>query len=301
MHSRNPHQNGYDMDALTRVLPELTPFIIKAKHDRLTIDFSNDKAVKLLNKALLMLHYGLLDWDIPAGYLCPPIPGRLDYLCFLDEFLQSHLSSEISQHKGITGLDIGTGANLIYPLLASRHLHWNMVASDIDSGAIKSAEDNIQRNLSLNLNIQVRKQPDSNKVFENIIMPGEYYHVTLCNPPFHESRAAAMAGSERKNTNLNRNKQKRQSNLKKIEQTKTLNFQGKGNELWCQGGEKRFIADMICESKMFQQQVGWFTCLVSKKETIAHIKRLLNKLNGQFKEVPMKQGNKISRFIAWRF
>ena len=34
----------------------------------------------MLNRAILMHHYGVKSWDIPAGYLCPPIPGRADYI-----------------------------------------------------------------------------------------------------------------------------------------------------------------------------------------------------------------------------
>lgn len=303
MHPNNPHLNGYDMQALAQVLPELKPFLIQSQHDRLTINFADANAVKLLNKALLKLEYGLQDWDIPAGYLCPPIPGRVDYLCHLNDYLLQHhfFSASKIKPKAVTGLDIGTGANVIYPLLANRLYNWNMVATDIDDTALASAQSNIEKNAKLNLNITLRKQLSSEHVFSGIIKPDDYFHVSMCNPPFHESQQAAMAGSVRKNKNLNRNKQKRVSHVKAINETEKLNFSGQSNELWCQGGERRFISNMIFESQSVAKQVGCFTCLVSKKETLIPLIRQLKKASAKFDVVEMAQGNKVSRFIAWRF
>lgn len=302
MHSNNPHKNGYDMQALAQALPELAPFIIHNKYDRLTINFSDTRAVKLLNKAILILEYGLHDWDIPDGYLCPPIPGRVDYLYHLQDYLAKHqYFSTNKKTSSISALDIGTGANLIYPLLANRVFNWSMVASDIDDGALISAQENINKNAPLDLAISLRKQHSSENIFKGIIQKDDFFHVTLCNPPFHESQQAALAGSVRKNKNLNRNKQKRTSNVKSIAQNDQLNFSGQSNELWCDGGEKRFIKNMIRESKMFSTQVGCFTCLVSKKETLAPIMQVLKKASAKYDVIEMAQGNKISRFIAWSF
>lgn len=300
MHPSNPHINGYDMQALAQAVPELEAVLQVSKHGRTTIDFSNPRAVKLLNKALLVHHYGLLAWDIPEGYLCPPIPGRVDYLCHLQEFCLQHGFFQRKKNS-IKGLDIGTGANLIYPLLANRLFNWHMVASDIDSGALKSAQSNIANNQKLGLDIELRKQDASHCIFKGIIQAGDYFDVTVCNPPFHESEDAALAGSVRKNQNLNRNKQKRHSNIAHIQQKQQLNFAGQSNELWCSGGEKRFVHNMIMESKDYGHQVGCFTCLVSKKENLSSLKRSLNKVQAEFDVVEMQQGNKISRFIAWWF
>ena len=303
MHSNNPHNNGYDMHALAQALPELAPYLIHNKYDRLTINFSDNNAVKLLNKALLKLEYGLLDWDIPDGYLCPPIPGRVDYLHHLQDYLVQHHYFSVNKKtpKTVTALDIGTGANVIYPLLASRAFGWNVIASDIDDGALISAQENINKNASLDMAIFLRKQHSNEHIFKGIIQKEDYFDVTICNPPFHESEQAALKGSVRKNKNLSRNKQKRASNVKAVSQDESLNFAGQSNELWCEGGEKRFIKNMIRESKLFSKQVGCFTCLVSKKETLAPIIQLLKKASAKFDVIEMAQGNKVSRFIAWHF
>jgi 23S rRNA (adenine1618-N6)-methyltransferase len=112
----------------------------------------------------------------------------------------------------------------------------------------------------------------------------------LCNPPFHDSAAAARAGGERKRRNLGQ------------ERDGALNFGGQQQELWCEGGEVAFIKQMIAESKDFGHQVMWFTSLVSKGENLPPLYRALTDV-GAVKVVKkeMAQGQKQSRFIAWSF
>ena len=81
-----------------------------------------------------------------------------------------------------------------------------------------------------------------------------------------------------------------------------MNFAGQANELWCEGGELAFIQRMIKESVEFKQNVTWFTCLVSKSEHIKPIEKSLAYFKAEeVKVVNMGQGNKLSRFVAWRF
>lgn len=299
MHPNNPHLAGYDMAALTLALPELAPFIVQSKQGRASINFSDPMAVKLLNKALLLYHYGIAYWDIPEGYLCPPIPGRVDYLCHLNDYLKG--LGVLTSGTSVNGLDIGTGSNLIYPLLASRLYAWPMVGSDIDARSLQNAQHILDKNANLPLDITLRLQSNPDHIFQNVIQSQDGFTFSLCNPPFHASAQAALAGSERKNRNLNRNKQKRESNQKNISDTQQLNFAGQSNELWCEGGERRFITQMIYESQDAKHQVACFTCLVSKKETLQELKRPLKKVNAQYDVISMQQGSKESRFIAWRF
>ncbi|MFK7933848.1 MAG: RlmF-related methyltransferase, partial [Saprospiraceae bacterium] len=80
LHPRNLHRDQYDFVRLIEVCPDLQPLVFTNMYGTKTINFFDPTAVKLLNRALLSAHYGLEDWDIPAGYLCPPIPGSADYL-----------------------------------------------------------------------------------------------------------------------------------------------------------------------------------------------------------------------------
>jgi 23S rRNA (adenine1618-N6)-methyltransferase len=85
-------------------------------------------------------------------------------------------------------------------------------------------------------------------------------------------------------------------------QSKKLNFGGKNAELWCLGGEIKFIARMVEQSVEFADQCLWFTSLVSKKDNLQPLYRILGKARvADFKVVEMAQGQKTSRFIAWTY
>ncbi len=292
LHTNNKHRQGYDFSALVKAYPALAAFIIINKYNQQkTIDFSCSDAVRALNSALLKKYYQIQFWDFPKGYLCPPIPGRVDYIHYLADLLKATTNKV---NKRISVLDIGTGATCIYPILGAREYGWQFTASDIDPVSIKTAKLNISANKAISKQIECRLQKNSKAIFEEIIKADEFYHLTMCNPPFHNSLAQATQGSNRKWQNLN----KSDTSPKKD----SLNFGGQKAELWCQGGELAFINKMIQESKKFQSQVLWFSCLVSKKDHVSKLKLKLKKANvAELKVINMAQGNKISRFIAWRF
>ncbi len=115
LHPRNQHSGGYDFTRLLAQSPSLEAFTQRNPADQITIDYHNDKAVRALNQALLKAHYKINFWDIPANYLCPPIPGRVDYIHYLADLLASDNQQAIPRGRNIKVLDIGTGANLVYP------------------------------------------------------------------------------------------------------------------------------------------------------------------------------------------
>jgi 23S rRNA (adenine1618-N6)-methyltransferase len=297
LHKNNRHKQGYNFTALVKAHPEFSRFIIKNKfNDQDTIDFANPLAVKALNLSLLKSQYRVTFWNIPDGYLCPAIPGRVDYIHHLHDLLATTPKVLIPNNTPIKVLDIGTGASCIYPILGQRVYDWYFVASDVDPISIKVANQIISADNLFNKSIKCRLQPDSNNIFNGVIAEGEFYHLTLCNPPFHSSLAKAVQGTTRKIKNLNKASPLSNS------QEKTLNFGGQKAELWCPGGELAFIRKMIKESKVYHKQVLWFTCLVSKKDHLSKLKLSLKKSHAtHVKVVNMAQGKKISRFIAWSF
>lgn len=308
MHPRNLHKNGYDLEVLSSTLATLKPFLIKTPVGNTSIDFSDPLAVKTLNAALLAHFYGIKNWDIPADYLCPPVPGRADYIHHIADLLASDTANKTTNAKipmghSVVGLDIGVGANLIYPILGCQIYGWRFVGSELSKVSIDSANSIIQLNGQLSKLITLRQQTDPKRIFTGIIGPKDQFDFSLCNPPFHASQQLAEQGSQRKNRNLTRNKQKRHNQqLDKFSGNKNLNFAGKSNELWCNGGELAFIKRMIIESRDYAKQVKWFTSLVSKKDNIKSIYRILEETKvEEIKTVNMGQGSKISRFIAWRF
>ena len=82
----------------------------------------------------------------------------------------------------------------------------------------------------------------------------------------------------------------------------TLNFAGINNELIYEGGENRFIQNMIRESKKFPKNCFWFSTLVSKQANIKGIYKSLEKVEAkEIKTIPMGTGNKTTRIVAWTF
>ena len=289
LHPENPHHGRYDMAALVSAAPELEVCLTTNPRGETTVDFSNPDAVVALNKALLIHHYGIQSWKLPDGYLCPPIPGRADYLCYLPDLLAQSDGRNPDQPPGV--LDIGTGANLIYPLIGQRLYGWQFVATETDAVAVRNAHQIIAANPGLADSIEIRMQRHAEHIFQGMIAPGEYFDLTLCNPPFFASEKEAHAQAKRKWRNL-----KGQGNSVK------RNFGGQSHELWCDGGELAFVKRMLAESLAYGGQVGWFSCLISKEDNIAPLKRELKRISvREVKVVAMAQGQKQSRFIAWRF
>lgn len=284
MHPKNQHNTDYNFDVLINSHNSLAKFVFINEHGTKTIDFSKNEAVFHLNKAILKANYNITDWRIPKGYLCPPIPGRADYIHHISDLLD-----EKSSNKTIRGLDVGVGANCIYSILGSQIYNWKMVGCDINLDAINSAQHNVNLTNTLKNNVEIRHQKDNANIFKGIINEDEYFDFTVCNPPFHTSEASATKGTMRKLNNLRK------------DGATGLNFGGQANELWCNGGEALFIKRMIKQSIAFKKQVGLFTTLVSKKENLLKIYKQLNKLKATYQTIDMEQGNKQSRFIAWNF
>ena len=294
LHPRNPHKGRYDLIALGKACPELKTFFKASPKGDKTIDFSDDKAVLCLNKALLAHYYHVTNWNIPTGYLCPPIPGRADYIHYLADLLAGCGQGKIPTGKIVKVLDIGAGANCIYPIIGSQSYGWQFVGTDIDPVSVKAASLIVESNACLRKLIKLTLQNDKQAIFKGIIKDKDRFDLTLCNPPFHASMAEAQASSQRKLQNLS----KGALNNNSIK----LNFGGQKAELWCPGGEISFLKKMAKESVSYSKQVCWFTSLVSKNENIRPLKKLLTQLGvNQIKVIKMSQGQKKSRLIAWRF
>lgn len=290
LHPRNKHRERYDFAALCKSYPELREFVAVNQYNDESIDFSNPDAVKALNKALLKHFYGVEHWDIPEGYLCPPVPGRADYIHYIADLLTE--TGVMVPGKQIKVLDIGVGANCIYPLIGSSAYGWQFVGSDIDPVAIQSAKNIIALNKNLQGKIECRLQTNKNDIFKGIINPGELFDISICNPPFHASPQKAQAATTKKWENLKGDAVEKE----------LLNFGGQSTELWFAGGEEGFINRMIGQSVLVARQCKWFSTLVSKKDTLPVIYKTLRKAGAtDVRTINMAQGQKVSRIVAWTF
>jgi len=292
LHPRNKHNQRYDFNLLTEELPELKEFVRPNQYGDLSIDFSNQDGVKALNKALLKQHYGIDYWDIPKGFLCSPIPGRADYIHYAADLLSDSNDGEIPKGKEVKVLDIGVGANCVYPIIGNSEYGWSFIGSDISKVSLNSAKAIKENNTPLKDNLDLRLQVNPKSTFRDVLSEKEQIALTICNPPFHASAEAAQSSNFRKVKNLTGHQNA----------DAELNFGGQHNELWCEGGELKFIKNMIFHSREFKNNCQWFTSLVSKKDNLRPLKKSLKEAEvTEYKVIPMGQGNKVSRIIAWRF
>ncbi|WP_320053461.1 23S rRNA (adenine(1618)-N(6))-methyltransferase RlmF [uncultured Acetobacteroides sp.] len=292
LHPRNRHRERYDFELLVASCPELAPFVRINEYNDQSVDFFDPDAVKMLNKALLVHFYDINSWDIPQGYLCPPIPGRADYIHHIADLLANCNGGEVPSGSKLVCLDVGVGANCIYPIIGRKEYGWAFIGADVDPVSVASAKGIVSQNPCLEGWVDIRLQPNASSFFRGIIRADERVDLTICNPPFHASMADAQAGSIRKLRNLG----------KKGGAKPTLNFGGQSNELWCDGGEERFVRSMISQSRQYASSCLWFSTLVSKESNLPSVYHALRKVEAvEVTTIPMGQGNKITRIVAWTF
>lgn len=288
MHPRNKHAGRYDFEALTKSVPDLAEFVTLNPLKEQTIDFADPAAVKALNQALLKTFYGVDHWDIPPGYLCPPVPGRADYIHYAADLLSSLNGGAIPRGDSVRVLDVGVGANCIYPIIGRAEYGWRFVGIDIDSVALACAQKIVEANASLSHAVKLRLQT-SPSILHGMLKPDEHFDLTLCNPPFNASLDEAQAGAKRKWANLNRPQTGK-------------NFGGQGAELWTPGGEAAFARRLISESTVLGTQVLWFSTLISKSANLPSVLKSLERVKpADMRTIEMSQGQKKSRVVAWTF
>ena len=272
--------NPPDFEELSNQFEEFKQYVYKTKSGSYSINWNNAKAVLTLNKCLLKKDFNIDYYDIPSNFLIPTIPSRINYLLFLKKLL---MIFNLENKEQITVIDIGTGANIIYPLLGYSKYHWHFIASDTNIEAIDNAKMIIKNN-HLENDIDIKYQNDSMKIFEGIIDVNEYNEsdiiFSMCNPPFYDSE------TEVKFENVNKDNE--------------FNF----NEVYYKGGEFQFIMNIIQESEIFKNKIFIFTSLMGKKTTFKKIKKILTQDTDKFpfvKYEKLVQGNNVRWVIAWSY
>jgi 23S rRNA (adenine1618-N6)-methyltransferase len=296
MHPRNRFRDGYDFARLVGKSPRLGPFVRPNEYGDDSIDYADPAAVKALNQALLADAYGIRHWDIPNGYLCPPVPGRSDYIHHLADLLGFDPAASKDARPPIHVLDIGVGANCIYPIIGASEYGWRFVGTDIDRGAIDAARWNASANPKIARLIECRLQDSPRDIFKGVIRRGEFFDLSLSNPPYYASADEAAAANLRKRRNLGG------VGGRTAVSQEDRNFGGRPAELWCSGGELGFALRMIEESREVGSRVGWFTTVISRSENLRRLRQALDEVGApEVRVIEMGQGQKQSRILAWRF
>lgn len=201
LHPRYRHQGRYDFARLVQACPALAAHLVTTPRGDTSIDFGDPAAVRELNRALLRRDYGIAHWDLPDGALCPPIPGRADYLHGLADLLADSGDGAVQRGAAVRVLDVGVGASCIYPLLGHAEYGWRFVGTDIEATSLQVAAAIVRAN-RLDKAIALRRQARRNNIFHGVIGPDDRFDLTMCNPPFHASASAAAEANQRKRRQL---------------------------------------------------------------------------------------------------
>ncbi|XP_003377335.1 putative methyltransferase METT10D [Trichinella spiralis] len=115
MHPRNFYRNNPPNFAeLALQYPDFRQHCAIDIYGKVNFNFKNPDAIRALTNVLLKKDFGL-SIEIPPDSLVPRIPGRLNYIHWLQDLAASHFPDE-----SVRCIDIGSGASCIYPLLGAK-------------------------------------------------------------------------------------------------------------------------------------------------------------------------------------
>ncbi|KAG2137497.1 S-adenosyl-L-methionine dependent methyltransferase [Suillus clintonianus] len=278
MHPRNPYNEPPDFADLARRYPPLRPHVFINHTGSSTINFKSLPAQRRLTEALFHLDYGL-SLTLPDDRLCPPVPNRLNYVLWLQDIVKSTCGSDT-----IRGLDIGTGASAIYPLLACRiEPTWNFVTTDIDERSVQFAKQNISRN-SMDSRIFVEHVPADGPILQPLHTSSTGFDFTMCNPPFYSSAEDVSRSTEFKELGPN------------------AVCSGAEVEMITPGGETSFVARIFSESLQLRTKCRWYTSMLGKMSSIPDIVSLFREHSvDNYAITEFVQGQTRRWAIGWSF
>ncbi|KAI0150678.1 hypothetical protein GGR57DRAFT_180274 [Xylariaceae sp. FL1272] len=251
------------------------------------LDFADPNSVMQLTKTLLKADFNL-QLNLPSDRLCPPVPNRHNYILWLKDLLDSSSSSYtecFDPERRVVGLDIGTGASLIYPLLGcAQRSSWHFVATDIDATSLEYARINARLN-ELEHRIRIVPRQASEPLIPLDELGLSNIDFVMVNPPFYssENELASLAAQKSKPPNTA--------------------CTGAPNEMVCDGGEVGFIQRILQESLLTRRRVQWYTAMVGKQSSLeVLVDRLKEHKIHNYAITTFIQGTKTRRWaIAWSF
>ncbi|XP_066244910.1 U6 small nuclear RNA (adenine-(43)-N(6))-methyltransferase [Euwallacea similis] len=278
MHPRNIYKSPPNFKELALEFPEFKPYVKLDFSGKVNFNFKDADALRVLCCTLLKKNFGLTV-NLPKNKLVPTIPLRLNYILWIEDLLDF-----LQKSDKVKGIDIGTGASCVYPLLAAKKNGWSMVATETDPTSFEYAQNNVNNNNLQNLVTVVKVPGDS---LLNDAINGQDFDFCMCNPPFFAStqelhpffKARSASRPHPKNA-----------------------FVATTTEVVVKGGEVEFIQKMINESKSLKTKVKLYTSMVGQKSHLPALKKSLRQAGvGSFKETEFCQGNTTRWGLAWTF
>ncbi|KAH8739310.1 YbiN-like RNA methylase [Cryptosporidium ryanae] len=313
------HRNIHVLDnflLLSFGYPELID-CIKINNGKVHINYDNPRAIYKISKVLLHYRYKIT-WKIPRGFLVPTIPSRVNYVHYIADLLTPEHIFNTEETKGlfsktclphktgikhetefcsvktyliptgrqIFGLDIGVGANCIFPILCNSIYSWSMVGTDISTESLFISNSIIEIN-NLSDSIKLIHQKNVDQILVGILdhpkISNTYFAFSICNPPFYSSNEDSI-----NSTHPNRSRSCKEYEVITI------------------GGEFNFLLKLYKQSKNFQKRVIWFTSQVSKLKNIKKLREifryeLCSKKLEATRIISLKQGKHEKWVLAWSF
>ncbi|XP_062617286.1 RNA N6-adenosine-methyltransferase mettl16-like [Saccostrea cucullata] len=280
MHPRNPYkEKAPNFKALSLKYPEFAKCVFQDLKGKCHLDYKSPTSLRQLAIALLKEDFDL-DVEMPLNRLIPTIPLRLNYILWIEDILK-----ELAQVKG-RGIDIGTGASCVYPLLGCKKNDWSFLASEVDETNFTMAEKNVQRN-NMENKIKVKKVSGETALLELLEDETGDYDFCMCNPPFFADHMEAQAITSSRTDD-------------RAEPT-SVNTASVGESI-TEGGEVEFIRKIIVESVKLQDRIKIFTSMVGKKTNLPCVKKdLQDHKIPNYQSTEFCQGKTMRWGIAWTF
>ena len=279
---KNIFYNDFKPDFLTLIkeFPELKKYILKQNEDNegeFQFDWSNNELSLLMDKSILNYYFDIKYYDIPKGFLIPPIPSRINYINLINSII-TKLINDIDI-KNIIGIDIGTGANIIYPILGYSIYKWKFICTEINKEAYNNAKLILQKN-NLENNINIIKQNNKDNIFISILNRENKYIFSMCNPPYYNYENEIKLEDKKRDNEYN------------------------FDEIYYKNGEYGFFQRYFEESICYKNNVFLYTILIGKKINAENIYDKLSSYSDIIKIYNMQKiltGNNVRYIIYWSF
>ncbi|TEB27288.1 hypothetical protein FA13DRAFT_1794910 [Coprinellus micaceus] len=284
MHPRNPYNEALDFKLLASKYPPLQAHV----NQNGGIDFLDPAAQRALTKAILKTDFDL-DVELPDDRLCPPVPNRLNYVLWIEDIVEA-TRKFTNPSRGVSGLDVGTGASAIYPLLCCRQNPiWKMFATEIDPTSLSRAQRNVSTN-GLDGRIHISRatanDTDSSSPSSHIFGPlfadpNLEIDFTMCNPPFYSSAAEIHNSKTEKEDEAfsvcsgSTNEMIYSPPCSSSSSAVASSLPSPYAECEREGGEVAFVARMVEESLVKRGRCGWYTSMLGKMSSVPKIVGLL--------------------------
>ncbi|KAE8295350.1 U6 small nuclear RNA (adenine-(43)-N(6))-methyltransferase [Larimichthys crocea] len=279
MHPRNRYKDKPpDFGYLASKYPDFQQHVHTSLTGRPVVNFKEPEAVRALTCTLLKEDFGLTI-EIPLERLIPTVPLRLNYIHWVEDLIDG-------QKQPRRGIDIGTGASCIYPLLGATMNGWYFLATEVDDICFDYATKNVEQN-SLSDLIKVVKVPQKTLLMDALKEETEIvYDFCMCNPPFFANQLEA------KGVNSRNSRRPPPSSVNT----------GGVTEIMAEGGELEFVKRIIHDSLQLKKRLRWYSCMLGKKCSLAPLKEELRKQGvPKVTHTEFCQGRTMRWALAWSF